>query len=347
MALTDTDLIENKDKQEDFDLEEIFILFEKTKLKYKLDKSEASKIETKLTSIDRYFQDLMENPTSNSINKMMHTKRLLRKWFTKDINNNADVLSSFYQNMYFLEKEIEKTDNLLNFSKKEYSPNEKISKEDFTNSILSSLYKENNKLPKLNFIPQYYWIINIKFSDETVNLVNVSKYLYIFSNSIEAIYGCQLIIEEIKLGSLFIKIKLFFKNLLAKEETKELFENGMNAINSKLEQVTLEKENAKKDVEIKELEKKIIEKQLDNTIDKDITREREELINEKLKLEIANKRIETMQNLSNLLASETYNQSNIQIDINDILYFKSDEKNKTICKKKDIVSIDNNTKKIE
>jgi hypothetical protein len=76
---------------------------------------------------------------------------------------------------------------------------------------------------------QYQWTVFIKFSGKYHRSVIVSKILWLLSEALESISGVVVEIEDQGVGSIWYKLRIFFKDLLAKEETLDTLEKVRDA----------------------------------------------------------------------------------------------------------------------
>jgi hypothetical protein len=107
----------------------------------------------------------------------------------------------------------------------------------FNHNLSSELFEEGKlEFEKAvwmvhEFFPehQYQWEVFIKFSGKHHRSVTVSKILWLLSEALESISGVVVEIEDQGVGSIWYKLRIFFKDLLAKEETLDTLEKVRDA----------------------------------------------------------------------------------------------------------------------
>lgn len=365
--IIDTDTIDHSiEKREKWNFEDLFRAFEKVKLSIKLSNKDAQKIEDELTEIDRFFQDTFEKSKTNIAEKsFLDTQKLLMKWLSdkKHFEDKAKI-KTLSQNLALLKSEIihnaspsyKIRKDIEYYSKFIEDPSKSIYIEPIKAFLPTGKYANSKSfkpnIPKLPFRPLYYWDIKIEFKDTQLSLSIISEFLFILSSSIENNDGCIITIEDIKLGSIIVNCKVWFKNLIAKEETKKILDIGRRSAIGYVEKASSENEKIKKETEKTDTEIYILKKQLESSVDPAIINERERLINEKIKAEIeqikignAKQKIESVKMLSELIGTGLIKQSNISIDINELLYYSKDSSKISIGE--EIEKIDSGTKKID
>lgn len=159
--------------------------------------------------------------------------------------------------------------------------------------------------------------------------------LYFIITALSNIKNVKLEIEELQVGSLIGKVRLYINDLIAKEETKAVLETAKESViktitggvsHSETKKTIQETHKTKKETELldKELRDKPtdIEAQLSNALNL----EKQALENEQLRIQNAKEKLEIIDKLSDLAAKGILEADSVKIDINGILYLlKSDE----------------------
>lgn len=174
------------------------------------------------------------------------------------------------------------------------------------------------------------WEVKIYFKDDRI-LADVSTYfMFLFTSLATSIPGVEAEIVDWGKGSLWTKIKLWFLNGKAEQETKEILEKGRRALEAKyLEQPALEVEKAK-------AEKELLDKQIDASLTKEqVERKKElelnklelenqekELLLEKIALENMKAKFELIEKANNLMELGIVNIDNLVIEMNGKLFLE-------------------------
>ena len=149
-------------------------------------------------------------------------------------------------------------------------------------------------------------------------------------NSISNIENVKVEIEDIRTGSLYARIKIYLKDLVAKEETKAVLETSKEAVvktltagqvshvetkkvNAETKKIRAEQELIEKEIESKPSE---FESKISNALDL----ERKALENEQLKVQLTKEKLEVLSKLSDLATKGILDVDDIRIDINEVLY---------------------------
>lgn len=169
------------------------------------------------------------------------------------------------------------------------------------------------------------WTIDIKTGGKTSDS-DFTYFLWSFTEALSSIDDVKLEIQSIAKGSWFIKIKLWFKGLVGKEEVKTILEKARNSAEAYIEKPSAEVEKLKMEKEKMESERKRIEKEVENIPDAHESQTLRELNIKKIEAEIeglkvnnALKKLEGIDKLSQLVRSGFVKVDELQIDINEIL----------------------------
>jgi hypothetical protein len=152
---------------------------------------------------------------------------------------------------------------------------------------------------------------------------------YIMS-SLSNIENVKLEIEEIYKGSLKAKIRVFMKDLIAKEETKAVLETSKEAVIKALTAGQVSHVETKKTTaETKKIytEEKLLENELkskpsefESKMANALELEKKALENESLRIQNVRDKLEIISKLSDLATKGILEADDIRIDINEILY---------------------------
>ncbi|MBI9058393.1 MAG: hypothetical protein JEZ01_11580 [Labilibaculum sp.] len=156
---------------------------------------------------------------------------------------------------------------------------------------------------------------------------------YQITSAIKTIKDLRLEVLEIKRGSIWVRIRLWMKDLLTKEEAKELLQKGKDAVISEyldkriLEVKKLEGEVKKittEEAKIKgELSQLLSKEQFQQKISNDL--ELEQLMIEEKKLNILEKQLNLVSKANELIASGILSSKELDIYINSVLFLKKSE----------------------
>ncbi|MRG49021.1 hypothetical protein GFS24_28185 [Chitinophaga sp. SYP-B3965] len=176
----------------------------------------------------------------------------------------------------------------------------------------------------------YEMTIDFGISDRTNDAAILIQSLYLIINALSNIDNVKIAIEEIKVGSLIGRIRLYIKNLFAKEEVKAVLETAKEAVGKALtggevshaetKKVNAEIEKTKKETELLEKELKDKPSDCDVEIIHALILEKVVLENEQLKVKIAKEKLEIIDKLSDLVVKGVLGADEVRIDINGILY---------------------------
>lgn len=171
------------------------------------------------------------------------------------------------------------------------------------------------------------WNIDLEISNKDDSKSIYS--LWVLLEALKSIDGLEFEIEELSKGSIFAKIKVWFKSDEAKKEAEELLESTKKLAKGKLEKDYYENEKNKSESEKIEIEKKKLQNEIEITNSEDekkrrllevealeIENENKKLQNERLKLQLF---LEKRQALSELLSDGIINSDEYKLAINDAL----------------------------
>lgn len=356
----DSDLLdqEQSDRQS-YDFEEIYKRLEKLKLGNQISKAESTEIEKIISDLDNYFQDLLDKKNDADTKKsFIYAENLIKTWL-KCNTKSADY--TFYHalsnNLIYLRDELKSKPRSLNqlVRKLDVISNRQIySKIKSHTSPLVYSDKQNYSIidtSTLPFKPKYYWDINVILHGDSFLASPFAEFLLVFSSALEYTDGCCITIGEIKTGSLISQLRIWFKNLKAKEEIKKILHLGRKSAEGYLEKYSSENEKIKRDTEKTQAEIELLTNQI-KSVPTDLLIERERLLNMKLKAEVENlelenvkKRIDVVNSFSDLFARNLLKPQSMEIFINKMLYIGKEENVLSIGV--DLNSIDSETKNLK
>lgn len=194
--------------------------------------------------------------------------------------------------------------------------------EGFWNIEMTSELKDSNLEPEV-------WDMEIEIND-TKNQHKALYTIWLFVESLNKINGVNVEIEEIRKGSIFSKLKIYFSSPEAKKEAQELLESTKKAAKGKLEKDFQHNEKTKAEAEKFESEKNKIDNEIKQQNSEEAKRKREleiqameienermRLENEKLKLQVF---LEKKKALSELLAEELISHEEFKLKLNQMMY---------------------------
>jgi hypothetical protein len=177
---------------------------------------------------------------------------------------------------------------------------------------------------------QFYMILEISIDTDKKSVEKLLSPLWIITSALEQIDNVTLELEDIFKGSLKTAIKVWMKDLLAKEETKAVLETtkeiAVKALSAGEVSYTEVKKSRQETKKIT-LENTILETEINQSptdqevkFERALDIEKKMLENEKLQIENTQAKINIIEQLSGLAAKGIIEADMIRIDINDILY---------------------------
>jgi hypothetical protein len=177
---------------------------------------------------------------------------------------------------------------------------------------------------------QFYMILEISINTKKQSIEKLLKPLWLIISALEQIENVSLELEDIFKGSLKASIKVWMKDLLAKEETKAVLETAKEVAVKALTAGEVSYADVKKSTqETKKLslENTKLESELEQSqtvqevkFERALDIQKKMLENEKLQIENAQAKINIIEQLSGLASKGIIEADMIRIDINDILY---------------------------
>lgn len=186
---------------------------------------------------------------------------------------------------------------------------------------LFDVYAKNEKKDDLT------WDVDLKISNKDDSKSIYS--LWLLLEAFKSIDGLEFEIEELSKGSIFAKIKVWFKSEEAKKEAEELLESTKKFAKGKLENEYYENEKNKSEAEKVQIEKEKLQNEVDIAKSDEekkrrllelealeIENENKKLLNERLKVQVF---LEKRQALAELLSDGIINNQEYQLMINQVL----------------------------
>ncbi|MDF0717297.1 hypothetical protein PY092_14125 [Muricauda sp. 334s03] len=177
------------------------------------------------------------------------------------------------------------------------------------------------------------WDLDLKISNKDDSKSIYS--LWLLLEAFKSIDGLEFEIEELSKGSIFAKIKVWFKSEEAKKEAEELLESTKKFAKGKLENDYYENEKNKSEAEKVQVEKEKLQSEMDlaNSDEEkkrrllelealEIENENKKLQNERLKVQVF---LEKRQALAELLSDGIINNQEYKLMINQVLQIHKKE----------------------
>lgn len=214
-----------------------------------------------------------------------------------------------------------------------------------------SAFSSVNTLEKGKYkIKNFEWNIEVKFN-RTTNPANISFVLWSISIALDQIEDVELELTEWGMGSRWARIKVFMKDIWARERVKEILERGVNIAEASLVEdkaasiAKLNAEKAKTEIETIDLERKVNltpneeEARLHREIDLQI--KKEELRSKRI--DNANKEFDLILKASQALANGLIMAEDLEIKINEATFLLKNTQNEISIKKSiDDINTDHN-----
>lgn len=256
-----------------------------------------------------------------------------------DISKFHEAAENFYVHFYPGQEPTREQTAIFNFE--DNFPNEiGIIKDDDENEKIIKLYSNNfvakdliwnEKKTSYEVVgEQFYMILEISIDTEKQSVEQLLKPLWLITSALEQIDNVSLELEDIFKGSLKTAIKVWMKDLLAKEETKAVLETAKDAAVKTLtagevsytEVKKSRQETRKLSLENTKLETEIKQSPTDQEVkfERALDIQKKLLEIEKLQIENAQARINMIEQLSGLAAKGFIEADMIRVGINDILY---------------------------
>ncbi|MEZ5017850.1 MAG: hypothetical protein R2800_12405 [Flavipsychrobacter sp.] len=175
---------------------------------------------------------------------------------------------------------------------------------------------------------EMYLDFEISVKDNRADVLSVILFKII--SSLASVHNVKIEFEKISVGSLIGRVRIYLKDLLAKEETKAILETTKESLvsattfgkvsYSNIKKQTAETEKIRKERDLLDKEIRSLPNETESKIINAINLEKKVLENEKLRNEIIDQKIEQIYKLSNLVESGILEADDIKININEIQY---------------------------
>lgn len=189
----------------------------------------------------------------------------------------------------------------------------------------------NNKTEKFKKGEVHYELmLDIELSNDDNDGSKLITALSLILNSISNIENVKVEIEDIRTGSIYARVRVYIKDLVAKEEVKAVLEvskevvvkavTGGQVSVAETRKVIAETKKIKAEQESIERETATKPDEFEAKISKALDLEKKALENEQLKVQVTKEKLEVMDRLSDLAAKGILSVDEIRMDINEILY---------------------------
>ena len=173
---------------------------------------------------------------------------------------------------------------------------------------------------KPRFEKQSEWEMVITMPGDFHRAAEISKLILVFAEGLETIPGVEVELNDIIKGSLIANLRIRFRDLLAKEGTKEIL-NEAGRLATKGKQAAEDQYLSKPIEEVKKLEAERTKTERETYTEKQ-AQELRELELEKKRQELIKMRLENIKSVAELIKEGLIPISDLQIDINKVLYLK-------------------------
>ena len=261
-----------------------------------------------------------------SIKELFSNYRTSLTELKKNTNNHliafSDAISFFIKDSIFTKDPFANLQPLHGF----FNPLQSLIKK----PLIYNVEYNKNKIDPPSY--EFLWDVSIRVGGRTTAKA-FSYFLWTFIEALENIEGVSVEIESITKGSWYVKLKIWFRDLFAKEDVKAILQKARDSGEALVEKPQVEVEKLKSEREKIDAEREKIELENINAPTVADTTMLRELNIRKLKAEIesieinsALKKIEGIERISQLARAGILQTDELQIDINELLYLiKRDE----------------------
>jgi hypothetical protein len=178
------------------------------------------------------------------------------------------------------------------------------------------------------------WYVQVRFENTDISAAAIGKTIWALSSAIESVPGVVVKIESWESGSLVARLRVFIRNVWARDEVREVLHKGRNAaVAHYLDRPTEEAQKLRAEREKLEEEKRLLQQKADSystDAEKRITElniavKEEELRSQQLDNSL--KAIELVERASSLVRDGLISADKLSIDINGLAYFLFDGRN--------------------
>jgi hypothetical protein len=180
--------------------------------------------------------------------------------------------------------------------------------------------------------PLFIWDIKLTFTSAQPAAAGVAHCLWAISSALEAIDGVAVELSDWSRGSFVAKLKVYIKNIWARDEVRQVLQKGRDAVESHyldrpMEEVAknrAEREKIEEDTKssVAERERMPDKQQSRESNDLDIEKKRQEVRAQKLDNDL--KQIEVIRLTSQLVRDGIVSADKVTIDINELGYLLVD-----------------------
>jgi hypothetical protein len=280
-----------------------------------------------------------ENIKSTSLSSSLEFTYLIKKykkdkgsWFKAILGENEDEADeTLYDNLNadILAQSIKVRRENNSFKSIYFDELQDIEIEKYRSKINSEkIISEINKAREHILNSSFEWSITLRFENEKDDYKanQIGYTIWAISEALEKIDGIYLTLEDCGKGSRWFRFKLKIKDLLGREEVKQVLNKSKDAIEAQyLDKPIEEAKKIKAEREKVEKETKVIANEKDTKKIRSLEIEKLELENEATKVNIMKSKLELIQGISKLISDGIIqNDSKIQMTINDMLFLEKD-----------------------
>lgn len=211
-----------------------------------------------------------------------------------------------------------------------HEKNKKIFNAYTTNYSVYELLWDEIKSKFISLKKSFEMEIKLHISNSDNDASKLSSSLFLIVNSLSNIENVEIKFDDLHLGSLVAKIRLYIKDLFAKEETKALLETTKEGVIKTLsagqishadtKQKNADTKKMLKETELLDQELRAKPSDIQAEILNALNLEKMALENEQLRIKNANDKLELIERLSDLAQKGILEADSIQVDINGFLY---------------------------
>jgi len=112
-----------------------------------------------------------------------------------------------------------------------------MTKDEKYEPLITGVKEKVKNTEPVTIIPhgKFYWDVSLRFPGEEINADQVNTLMFSLSSALSHIEGVEVVLVDWGRGSFWVRWRLWFKNLLAQETTKEVLEKGKEAAIATLE----------------------------------------------------------------------------------------------------------------
>lgn len=347
-AVIDLDLL---DEGEENPFERIMSALERVKLNY-CNVSITTNFEKQVLGLERRLQDLHENNDARSFEIYKRSTAILKAYSAVIENDNTfdsinvvkssidslnKVLASNRGDIHEISKELDSlspTQFLKSQDIKKVSVDQLKKATEYTvqaHRILSGFYFS----PATEKKNEEVWDIDLNFETDEKDKHKPLQFIYLLIELFNNIEDVEIILEDIRIGSIKARLKMYFKSEKGKNDVKEILESSRKFAKGKLEKEFENAEKVKAEREKIDIEKQILKHEFEES--KSVDAAYEKLLNlqnreedlRKKKLENTKLELELLKQSTDLyaemLASGYISQTNFEMLIKGLPFLKLED----------------------